>query len=101
MGMALTFHTKDPNRVGDVLNIFLFPDLSPIVRVKSGLPHAEVGRNLGVSTLTYVTETSILTGKEKVASIVIWDKASSQLEAWAVFCTVFLVYDGLHPAQIR
>ena len=29
MVMALAFHTKDPDRVGDTLNIFLFPDLSP------------------------------------------------------------------------
>ena len=29
MVIALTFHTKDPDRVGDALNIFLFPDLSP------------------------------------------------------------------------
>ena len=29
MVMALAFHTKDPDRVGDILNIFLFPKLSP------------------------------------------------------------------------
>ena len=29
MVMALAFHTKYPDRVGDTLNIFLFPDLSP------------------------------------------------------------------------
>ena len=29
MVMALAFHTKDPDRVVDALNIFLFPDLSP------------------------------------------------------------------------
>ena len=28
MGMVLTFHTKDPNRVGDAINLFVFPDLS-------------------------------------------------------------------------
>ena len=30
MVMALAFHTKDPNRVGDSLNISLFPKLSPL-----------------------------------------------------------------------
>ena len=30
MVMVLTFHTKDPDGVGDVLNILLFPDLSPL-----------------------------------------------------------------------
>ena len=29
MVMDLAFHTKDPDGVGDALNIFLFPDLSP------------------------------------------------------------------------
>ena len=29
MVMALTFHTKDPDGVGNALNIFLFPGLSP------------------------------------------------------------------------
>ena len=29
MVMEITFHTKDPDRVEDALNIFLFPDFSP------------------------------------------------------------------------
>ena len=29
MVMALTLHTEDPDRVGDALNIILFPNLSP------------------------------------------------------------------------
>ena len=37
MVMALTFHTKDPDRVGDALNIFLFPDLSPLVGLEAAL----------------------------------------------------------------
>ena len=30
MVIALTFHNKDPDGMGDSLNIFLFPDLSPL-----------------------------------------------------------------------
>ena len=30
MVMALLFHTKYPDRVGGALNIFLFPNLSPL-----------------------------------------------------------------------
>ena len=37
-------------------------------------------------------------GKQNVAPIVGWEKASSQLEAWEVLCTVFLGDDGAHPA---
>ena len=36
-------------------------------------------------------------GKKKVAPITGWDEASSQLEAWTVFCTVLLVDDGVQP----
>ena len=28
--MVVAVHTKDPDRVGDMPNIFLFPDLSPL-----------------------------------------------------------------------
>ena len=37
MVMALAFHTKDPDGVGDQLNIFLFPDLSPSAGLESAL----------------------------------------------------------------
>ena len=37
-------------------------------------------------------------GNQKVASITGWDKTLSQMEAWSVFCTVFLRDDGVHPA---
>ena len=36
--------------------------------------------------------------KQKVLPIAGWDEAATQLEAWAVFCTVFLGDDGVHPA---
>ena len=29
MVLALNFHSKDPGRVGDSVNVFLFPDLYP------------------------------------------------------------------------
>ena len=34
---------------------------------------------------------------QKVAFITGWDEAASQLKAWAVFCTVFLGDNGVHP----
>ena len=48
--------------------------------------------------MTSFTETILLMGNQKVAPIAGWDKAASQLEAWAVLCTVFLGDDGVHPA---
>ena len=38
-------------------------------------------------------------GKKKVAPIAGWDKAAYQIEAWAVFCKVFLRDDGVHPTM--
>ena len=37
MVMALAFHIKDPDRVGDALNIFLFPNLFPSVGLEVAL----------------------------------------------------------------
>ena len=37
MLMALTFHTKDPYGVGDVLDILLSPDLSPLAGLEAAL----------------------------------------------------------------
>ena len=37
MVMALAFHIKDPDRVGDALNIFLFPNLFPSVGLEAAL----------------------------------------------------------------
>ena len=53
---------------------------------------------LGVSTSTSFAITSLLMVKQKVLPIAGWDEAATQLEAWAVFCTVFLGDDGVHPA---
>ena len=37
MVMVLAFLTNDPDRVEDALKIFLYPDLSPLVRSVSAL----------------------------------------------------------------
>ena len=38
--MALAFHTKDPDRVGDTLNIYFISRPLTLGRVGSGAPHA-------------------------------------------------------------
>ena len=53
---------------------------------------------LGVGTLTYLEYIIFLMGDQKVAPMAGWDEVESQLEAWAVFCTLFLGDDGVHPA---
>ena len=51
--------------------------------------------------MTSFTDTSLLMGKQKVVPIAGWDKALSQLKAWAVFCTVLLGYDRVHRATYK
>ena len=98
MVMAITFHTKDSDGVGDALNIFLLPDLSPSAWSEAALLTRKWDAILGGVTLTFFADTSLIMGKQKVAPVAGWDKASSQLEAWAVFYTVLLGDDGAHPA---
>ena len=97
MVMALAFHTKDPYGVGTAFNIFLFPDLSPLAGSEAPLLTRKWGAISGGGTLTSFADTSLMMGKQKVAPIAGWDKASSQLEAWAVFCKVFLGDYGAPP----
>ena len=90
MVVALDFHTEDPDGVGDALNIFLFPYLSPSEGLEADLLMWKLDAILGGGTLTSFTDTSLPMGMQKVAPITGWDETPFQLEAWAVFCTVFL-----------
>ena len=96
MVMVLVFHTKDPDGVWGALNIFLFPNLYPLAGSESALLTWKWESILGNGTLTSFADTSLLMGKQKVYPIAGWDEAASQLEAWAVFCMVFLGGDGVH-----
>ena len=101
MLMLLNFHTNDPNRVGDALNIILFTRLSPSAGSKAALLTWKWYAILGDGTLTSFANTSLLMGKQKVAPIADWDEAVSQLEDWSVFCTVLLGDDRVHPATYK
>ena len=48
--------------------------------------------------MTSFADTSLLMGNQKFHPMAGWYKASSQLEDWAVFCTMFLGDDGTHLA---
>ena len=101
MVMALAFHTKNPEGVKDTLNIFVFPNLSPLAELEAALLTRKCDAILGGGTLTSFADTSLLMGKQKVAPITSWDEAESQLVAWAVCCTLFLGYDGVHPTTYK
>ena len=85
MVMALVIQTKDPDGVGDALNIFLFPNLSPSAGLEAALLTRKCNTILVGSTLTSFADTSLMMGKQKFAPITGCEKAPSQLEAFAVF----------------
>ena len=84
--------------MGDALNIFLFPDLSPSSGLEAALLTRKWDDILGGRTFTYFTDTSLIMGKQKVAPIAGWDESDYQLEAWDVFCTLFLEVNGFNTA---
>ena len=57
----LALNTKDPDRVRDVLNIFLLTDLSPSARLEAALMKRKWDAILG--TLNSFADTSLLVGK--------------------------------------
>ena len=85
----------------DAPNIFLLPNLFPSAGLEVALLTRKWDAILGGGTLTSFANTSLLMGKKKVAPITVWDEASSQLEAWTVFCTVLLVDDGVQPITYK
>ena len=69
----------------DVLNIFLFPDLSPLTGSEAALITQKWDSILGGGTLTSFTDTILVMGKQKVAPIEGWDKAESQFGNYPLF----------------
>ena len=53
MVLALTLYTKDPNRVGYAINVFMFPDLSPSVGSEAALLTRQWDDVLGDNTFNY------------------------------------------------
>ena len=65
MAMALTFHNNDPDGLGDALNTFLFPDLSPSSGSEAALLTRKWDAILGGGTLASFAETILLMGEQR------------------------------------
>ena len=99
MVMDIDFHTKYLDGVGDTLKTFPMLDLSPSAGSEAALINRNWDAILGGGTLTSFADMILIMCKQKVAPIAGSEKAPSQLEAWAVFCTVFLGYEVAHQAS--
>ena len=53
---------------------------------------------LGGGALASFADTSLLLGKQRVEPVTSWEAAEKQIEAWGVFCHVFLGDTVVHPA---
>ena len=90
MVLSLSFHTKDPEGLGDAVNIFLFTYLSPYAGSEAALMACKRDAVLWGYTLTSFADTNFLMVNQKVSPVTGWDEAVSQLEERAVICTVLL-----------
>ena len=101
MVMVFAFHTKELDRLGDALNVFLFPNLSPFARLEAALLTRKWDAILGGSTLTFFVDTILIMGKQKFVPIAGCDEAAYQIEARDLLCTVFLGDNRVHPATYK
>ena len=100
MIISIYLHSsKDPYGLGGVMNVFLFPDLSPAVGSELALLTRRWDAVFGRGTLASFNNTILLLGRQKFSPVDSWDEAASQLEAWAVFGTVFPSTADMRPAS--
>ena len=99
--LGLDFYSEEPDGVGEGINVFIFPDLSPSVGSEATLLAKRWDSILGGGALASFADTSLLLGKQRVEPVTSWEAAEKQIEAWGVFCHVFLGYADVHPPHTR
>ena len=67
--LALVFYTKYPDGVGDAINIFLSPDLTPLIGLEIEVLTRRWDAFLGGGTITSSNNTRLLLGKHKFTSV--------------------------------
>ena len=99
--LGLACSSKDPDGVGDAINVFLFPDLYPLASSEAALLARRWDSILGGRSLTSFLETSLLLVRQRVEPVTRLETAEKQLEAWGVFCHVFLGDAAVHPTTYK
>ena len=69
MMLDLAFHSKYPVGVGDTVNVFLCPDLSPVAGSEAELLMRRWDTVLGRGTLTSFYNTSLILGFQKTTPV--------------------------------
>ena len=96
--LGLDFHTEDPDRVSDAVNIFMFLDLSPETGTESALVAWRWDTALDSNTLTSYDNTVALMTKQRILRIVGLEGAAKMLKQWIVLCDFVLFPPELQPA---
>ena len=64
-----SFYSKDPESVGDAINIFLFPELPPLAIYEAALLARMWDAIIGGGTLKYFADTILLIAKQRVKPV--------------------------------
>ena len=98
MVLVLAFYTKDPDGVGNYLNVILFPVIYPSTGYTEYLLTRIWDTFLGYNTFKSFWDMGSLLGLQNIALVTIWDTASKQLYEWKVFCEILQGNSRDHPA---
>ena len=96
--LGLAFHTEDPDRVSDAMNIFMLPDLSLAAGKEAALLAWQWDTAVESNTLTPYSNTAALMAKQRITPIFGWEGADKMLKQWLVLLDVILGPPKLHPA---
>ena len=99
--LGLELYSKDPDGVGDAINIFIFPDLSPSASSEAVILARRWYVILDGGALTSFADTSLLLDKQQVEPFTSWEAADKQIEAWGVLCHALLGSADVHHATYK
>ena len=87
--------------MGESINIFLFPDMSPSVGSEAAPLARSRGVILGRRALTSFAYTSLLLSKKQEEPVTSWEAVDNQIKPWGVFYHVFLVDAAVDPSTYK
>ena len=99
--LDLSFYSTDPDGMGESINIFLFPVMSPSVGSEAAPLARSRGVILGRRALTSFAYTSLLLSKNQEEPVTSWEAVDNQLKPWVVLYHVFLVDAAVDPSTYK
>ena len=96
--LGLDFHTEDPGRVSDAVNIFMFLDLSLLAGTEAALVARHWDTESKSNTLMSYTNTALLMTKQRISPILVWEGSVKLLNQWLMLIDVIIGPPELHPA---